>query len=471
MSCLNQNGDGMMGYLSIPKIGEIIPVYHTSREEVLQKGAGHIQGSSLPIGGTSTHASIAAHRGIPGMSLFTDLDLLEEGDQFYLYILDEILAYEVDQIETVMPEDTEILNVEEGKDYVTLVTCTPYGVNTQRLLVRGHRVPYVEEQEKEQERQAKKSIHTNYLAWIFIGIIATIGSIVLCRSIIRLIKKRSSHGTKGRKYRKKIVCKILFIMICFAGLQPESVRAEENIPVSESCSITFEIPNAYRAVLKEQKLELRLYRIADITKTGEYRDLEKYSGLNIQELSVESSAREYKKKAEDVADSLGVTEWDESAKTEPDAEIELTDNTGNKDGMEAGVYLVCMKPLYLSDEIYQADPYLITLPGFMENIEKTGDGKYVWMKDAVVDLKLARKAVSRPQEPQEEREEPVTPLETEEIKTGDETEWQQTFVLLAASGSILAVLLFLGKVSLRRKRDEKRTSGRIDDNIGGRKEI
>ena len=90
------------------------------------------------------------------MSLFTDLDLLEEGDQFYLYILDEILAYEVDQIETVMPEDTEILNVEEGKDYVTLVTCTPYGVNTQRLLVRGHRVPYVEEQEKEQERQAKK---------------------------------------------------------------------------------------------------------------------------------------------------------------------------------------------------------------------------------------------------------------------------------------------------------------------------
>lgn len=471
MSCLNQNGDGMMGYLSIPKIGEIISVYHTSREEVLQKGAGHIQGSSLPIGGTSTHASIAAHRGIPGMSLFTDLDLLEEGDQFYLYILDEILAYEVDQIETVMPEDTEILNVEEGKDYVTLVTCTPYGVNTQRLLVRGHRVPYVEEQEKEQERQAKKSIHTNYLAWIFIGIIAAIGSIVICRSIIWMIKKKSSHGTKGRKHRNKIVCKILFIMICFAGLQPESVRAEENIPVSEPCSITFEIPNAYRAALKEQKLELRLYRIADITETGEYRDLEKYSGLNIQELSVESSAREYKKKAEDVAASLGVTEWDESAKTEPDAEIELTDNTGNKDGMEAGVYLVCMKPLYLSDEIYQADPYLITLPGFMENIEKTGDGKYVWMKDAVVDLKLARKAVSRPQEPQEEREEPVTPLETEEIKTGDETEWQQTFVLLAASGSILAVLLFLGKVSLRRKRDEKRTSGRIDDNIGGRKEI
>ena len=177
---------------------------------------------------------------------------------------------------------------------------------------------------------------------------------------------------------------------------------------------------------------------------------------------------EYKKKAEDVAASLGVTEWDESAKTEPDAEIELTDNTGSMDGMESGVYLVCMKPLYLSDEVYQADPYLITLPGFMENIEKTGDGKYVWMKDAVVDLKLARKAVSRPQE---EKEEPVVPLETEEIKTGDETEWQQTFVLLAASGSILAVLLFLGKVSLRRKRDEKRTSGRIDDNIGGRKEI
>lgn len=107
--------------------------------------------------------------------------------QRYLYILDEILAYEVDQIETVMPEDTEILNVEEGKDYVTLVTCTPYGVNTQRLLVRGHRVPYVEEQEKEQERQAKRSIHTNYLAWIFIGIIATNSSLDYKETVVQAV--------------------------------------------------------------------------------------------------------------------------------------------------------------------------------------------------------------------------------------------------------------------------------------------
>ena len=175
MSCLNVDGDGdgIMGYLSIPKIEVTLPIYHTTSEDVLQKGAGHVQGSSLPAGGESTHAAIAAHRGLPTASMFTDLDQLEIGDQFYLYILDDVLAYEVDQILVVEPDDTSALAVEEGQDYVTLITCTPYAINSQRLLVRGHRVEYSAQAESEQAENISHSANTNYAGWILIGMFAT----------------------------------------------------------------------------------------------------------------------------------------------------------------------------------------------------------------------------------------------------------------------------------------------------------
>ena len=140
LSCLNLTGDGMMGYVQIPKIGVKIPIYHTTTEEVLQKGAGHLPGSSFPVGGEGTHAVISAHRGLPSAALFTDLDKLKDGDYFLLSVLDDVLCYQVDQITTVDPTDTSTLVSEEGKDLVTLLTCTPYGVNSHRLLVRGHRV-------------------------------------------------------------------------------------------------------------------------------------------------------------------------------------------------------------------------------------------------------------------------------------------------------------------------------------------
>lgn len=196
MSCLNIKEDGIMGYISIPKIGEDIPIYHTTAEEVLQKGAGHIHGSSLPVGGTSTHTVIAAHRGLAGMSLFTDLDQLKKGDQFYLYILDEILAYEVDQILTVLPENTEALAVEDGQDYVTLITCTPYGVNTQRLLVRGHRVPYEEEQQIMQTENAVHSVHTNYVAWIMIGLVTAGTCMLFCGILVTIVRKKKEKKGK-----------------------------------------------------------------------------------------------------------------------------------------------------------------------------------------------------------------------------------------------------------------------------------
>jgi len=137
---LDVTGGGIMGYIEIPKINVSLPVYHGTDDAVLQIAVGHIAGSSLPVGGRSTHCVVSGHRGLPSARLFTDLDQLEEGDIFLLQVLDQTLTYEVDQILTVLPEEIDALAIEEGEDYCTLVTCTPYGVNTHRLFVRGHRV-------------------------------------------------------------------------------------------------------------------------------------------------------------------------------------------------------------------------------------------------------------------------------------------------------------------------------------------
>ena len=140
MSLLNVNGTGAMGYIRIPKINVTIPLYHTAENDVLQFAAGHIPGTSLPVGGKGTHCVISGHRGLPTARLFTDLDQLQEGDVFFISVLKETLSYEVDSILTVDPEDIEALAIDPENDYFTLVTCTPYGVNTHRLLVRGHRI-------------------------------------------------------------------------------------------------------------------------------------------------------------------------------------------------------------------------------------------------------------------------------------------------------------------------------------------
>ena len=137
---LNIADNGVMGYIEIPKIKCNLPIYHGTDEAVLQIAIGHVQGSSLPAGGESTHCVLSGHRGVPSAKLFSDLDQLTEGDVFLLRVLDETLTYEVDQIRTVLPDELDDLAIEEGKEYCTLVTCTPYGINSHRLLVRGHRV-------------------------------------------------------------------------------------------------------------------------------------------------------------------------------------------------------------------------------------------------------------------------------------------------------------------------------------------
>lgn len=162
---------GVICYIDIPKINVYLPVQHGTGAETLEKSVGHVVGTSLPVGGGSTHSVLSAHSGMASSKLFSDIDQLAEGDVFYIHVLGEVLAYEVDAINTVLPTDTSLLQIEDGKDYVTLVTCTPFGINTHRLLVRGHRVPYTPEQETTAaEKPAASSWMRHYLTGLGIGL-------------------------------------------------------------------------------------------------------------------------------------------------------------------------------------------------------------------------------------------------------------------------------------------------------------
>ena len=171
---------GVMCYVDVPKIGVYLPVEHGTAAETLERSVGHVVGTSLPMGGASTHAVLSAHSGMASSKLFSDIDQLAEGDTFYIHVLGEVLAYRVDAINTVLPTDTSLLQIEDGKDLATLVTCTPFGVNTHRLLVRGHRVPYVPEQEATAaaEKTAASSWTRHYLTGLGIGLgaVAVAGS-------------------------------------------------------------------------------------------------------------------------------------------------------------------------------------------------------------------------------------------------------------------------------------------------------
>ena len=204
-SLLNVGGDGIMASIRIPSIQVNIPIYHGTSEGVLQVAVGHYEGSSLPIGGESTHAILTGHRGLPSAKLFTDLDRLEVGDVFYIKVLGEILEYQIDQIETVLPHELDSLSITPGKDYVTLVTCTPYGINSHRLLVRGTRIEYdgnYEEKVPMKPAPANSDIpqeaRGNGLSerqWIIIGAVAFAAAILLGL----LIPGKKAPGTpKGK---------------------------------------------------------------------------------------------------------------------------------------------------------------------------------------------------------------------------------------------------------------------------------
>ena len=191
--------NGIMGYIEIPKISVNLPIYHGTSEEVLSKGVGHIEATSVPIGGKGTHCVLTGHTGLPSAELFTRLDELKIGDYFYINVLDEVLTYKVNQILTVLPTELDSLQLEEDKDLVTLITCTPYGINTHRLLVRAERTDYIPPDkviENLQQSKEKKDL----INYTFIGIVIGIGLLAIILIII-FIMTRKKH--KGKRYYEK----------------------------------------------------------------------------------------------------------------------------------------------------------------------------------------------------------------------------------------------------------------------------
>lgn len=200
-SVLNAAGDGVMGYISIPKINVRLSIYHGTSDDILQTGVGHLDGTKLPIGGESTHCVLAAHRGLPSARLFTDIDQLEKGDRFYIHVLDEVLAYEVDQIyDMVDKDDMETLesamSIVDGEDHVTLFTCTPYGVNTHRLLVRGVRVPYEGEEDvaATPTETMVRAVQDYYMLYLILGLSVTLLVILILRCLIRPKRRKRGGG-------------------------------------------------------------------------------------------------------------------------------------------------------------------------------------------------------------------------------------------------------------------------------------
>lgn len=195
---LNLANNGIMGYIEIPTINIDLPIYHGTTGAAMEKGAGHMEGTSLPVGGIGTHAVISAHSGMASAKLFTDLDKLKLGDMFFITVCNQKLAYEVDNIAVVEPTDIDLIRIDTQQDYVTLLTCTPYGVNTHRLLVRGHRVEMAEEAIAEVEEKAKPEGSTwieKYEQGILIGIAIFIG-LLLIALLVYFIKRRKDKKEK-----------------------------------------------------------------------------------------------------------------------------------------------------------------------------------------------------------------------------------------------------------------------------------
>ena len=191
-SMLNLAGDGIMGYIEIPKINVHLPIYHGTGDSSLSKGVGHLLGSSLPVGGESTHSILSGHSGMASQTMFTDLEQLGIGDVFYLYVLGDVLAYQVMEINTVLPSDTSLLGIWEGEDCCTLVTCTPYGVNTHRLLITGSRIPYEEAEQITVQMEVEDSTGSHwmqyYLRGLEIGLAVVAGFLVAALLLFLLWK-------------------------------------------------------------------------------------------------------------------------------------------------------------------------------------------------------------------------------------------------------------------------------------------
>lgn len=200
---LNVAGNGIMGYVEIPKISVDLPIYHGTENDSLERGIGHLLGSSLPIGGESTHSILSGHSGMASQKMFTDLEQLTLGDIFYLHVLDETLAYQVVDVNTVLPYDTSLLGIVPGEDLCTLVTCTPYGINTHRLLVQGSRIPYEEAEQVQADAAPAEQRISSWERHYWNGLATGLIAVAILAAVILLAARLRRKIARGGHYAKK----------------------------------------------------------------------------------------------------------------------------------------------------------------------------------------------------------------------------------------------------------------------------
>ena len=357
---LDISGTGIMGYITIPKISVELPIYHGTDEGVLQVAAGHLEGSSLPVGGAGTHAVISAHRGLPSAKLFTNLDELEVGDRFTITVLNRVLTYEVDQISIVLPTEIDQLLPTEGMDYVTLMTCTPYGINTHRLLVRGKRVETTESQSISVWRQMHSALNPS--SWprfwpsrCYLRHWSVCWLPHICASAAR-------EG--GNNIMKSIRDRLaVLLMLCLLVWGAVPALAAETVDETRIGSIKVLLCDTETAA-PLQGGELTLYRVASVSKNGAdmsftYANGFENCGIALDNVSESALASRLAEKVTQNAQAV--------TKTINDSGIAVFGD------LKAGLYLIVQKQ---AAEGYDAiQPFLVTVP-IMEN------GQYVYDVDA-----------------------------------------------------------------------------------------
>ncbi len=359
---LNVAGTGVMGYLDIPKIGVRLPVYHGTSDTVLQTSIGHIEGSSLPVGGEDTHSILSGHRGLPSARLFTDLDKLVLGDTWTIHVLNETLTYEADRIRIVEPYDLSELNIVKGKDYCTLVTCTPYGINTHRLLVRGHRIANA-------GGEAAVIADALQIDPIYIAPWIAVPALVLLFIAAFASTGSRKRGRGSRLARKYLLQKGLLLMLVLILMAPNPVWAFDTIDFSRTGEISVTIRSATTG-LPVGGGSLVLYKIADAVEKEEGGYALDASGTDFKEAGEDySSDRKLDAgmaaRLAKYAESQGI-----SGKTLP---VGATGLVREKD-LPLGLYLIVQKEA--KDGYSAIKPFLVTVP------QRDLHGNYVYKVDA-----------------------------------------------------------------------------------------
>lgn len=339
---LNINGSGIMGYVEIPKIDCGLPIYHGTEEAVLQVGAGHIAGSSLPVGGTNSHCMISGHRGLPSAKLFTNLDQLEVGDIFGLKVLNETLVYEIDQIKTVLPDDLDELRIVEGEDFCTLVTCTPYGINSHRLLVRGRRTDQGRwnfEEEQEGGGDLKPwYMRYGWFKWVLLGVV--IALLVVFISVLGFRKKVSAAECEENDY---------------------VLRTMGTITIRSDFS----------------KGEFALYKVAELSENG---------GYSLTEDFKDSGVTTDKKNSEELgtlAKELTFYVNEKNLSAVKTVTINKSNSTTISE-LPLGIYLLVASPIEKEGFQYETSPVLIFLPTQIEVDDWGDNGASYWEYDIVI---------------------------------------------------------------------------------------